>query len=693
MSSELEKQEAGGQAEASAQVESVTSAPTDETDPATDTASAVAPSQAPAEPPPETEQSSTPSAQADSGVPPASVPPPLLVVARQTEPEAQVLEPSPSPRHWQDVLGWVLLLAVTGLGMFLRFYELGLKPLHHDEGVNGWFIMRLLDEGKYAYNPKNYHGPLLYVLNTLPVIIAGQTDAALRFMPALLGGLAVPAMALFLRPLGWAGVLLAAAYIAVAPVEVYFSKTAIHEIYNFTFNVTLAGAIVAWIHTRRQVWLTAAVVSLVCLFGTKETTIITVAAVVPALLGALYLGRGPLPSPGMMVQTSSWLGRLVAVPWYLGAALLIEKEALKKAAWIGLAVWAFLFSFWLNPLGLGSFFAAFFLWGDTGVEGKGHEKIWYYFFTHLLWPYYRPEVLLGGFGLLWGALRRQRLALFALGWFVLAAAAYAIIPYKTPWCVLSFSTPLFIGMGVLGQNAVGELRYGTLLTRAISAVLLLASLGMLVQHAVPLGSYEQAFQKFIAPFGPREARAADREVARVLFSPHNSWTLNLEEYDVKGHPFIYVQNVREYDYLTTDLNNLLTVGQVGGDEKKPVMMLIDAKNPMRWYLRKSGTQLWRKKWDEDAKKKLKEGLDVICVSKEEANAVKGSMGPDYVFRRYHERPGRKIDLYVKKSLWEAYEDAARRGVVSAPSPTFKEKSTSDRRTPEMKEAWSKRAMN
>src|SRR5207302_8045313 len=45
---------------------------------------------------------------------------------------------------------------------FLRLYDLNLVPLHHDEGVNGSFLMKLVHDGIYKYDPQNYHGPTLY---------------------------------------------------------------------------------------------------------------------------------------------------------------------------------------------------------------------------------------------------------------------------------------------------------------------------------------------------------------------------------------------------------------------------------------------------------------------------------------------------------------------------------------------------
>src|SRR5688572_22085738 len=55
-------------------------------------------------------------------------------------------------------------VVVTAVAAFLRFYELGLKPFHHDEGVNGWFLTNLVRDGLYKYDPANYHGPTLYYI-------------------------------------------------------------------------------------------------------------------------------------------------------------------------------------------------------------------------------------------------------------------------------------------------------------------------------------------------------------------------------------------------------------------------------------------------------------------------------------------------------------------------------------------------
>ena len=64
-----------------------------------------------------------------------------------------------------DLMWWVSCGVITFLAVAMRFYELGMKPLHHDEGVNGFFLTNLFRDGAYKYDPANYHGPTLYYIS------------------------------------------------------------------------------------------------------------------------------------------------------------------------------------------------------------------------------------------------------------------------------------------------------------------------------------------------------------------------------------------------------------------------------------------------------------------------------------------------------------------------------------------------
>ncbi|MCL4236429.1 MAG: hypothetical protein KJ042_18150, partial [Deltaproteobacteria bacterium] len=132
----------------------------------------------------------------------------------------------PLPRSFLAIAA--LVLVVSGV---LRFSRLDLKPMHHDEGVNHHFVDRFLIGEGYAYNPENFHGPLLYEIAFPVVALLGDDEVVLRSMPAAIGLLAI-AVALAAAPLvGAVGALFGAGVLAVAAPDVYFSRTFIHEVY------------------------------------------------------------------------------------------------------------------------------------------------------------------------------------------------------------------------------------------------------------------------------------------------------------------------------------------------------------------------------------------------------------------------------------------------------------------------------
>src|SRR3989440_10887575 len=77
--------------------------------------------------------------------------------------EAGALAPGDISDSTYRLLGAAILI----VGAILRLFYLTLVPLHHDEGVNGNFLVTLVRDGKYIYDPQNYHGPTLYFFSSL----------------------------------------------------------------------------------------------------------------------------------------------------------------------------------------------------------------------------------------------------------------------------------------------------------------------------------------------------------------------------------------------------------------------------------------------------------------------------------------------------------------------------------------------
>ncbi len=90
--------------------------------------------------------------------------------------------------HYSWLVGCI---AITAVAIFLRFYDLALKPLHHDEGVNGYFLVTLFREGIYKYDPTNYHGPTLYYISLFFTKLFGLDTLPIRWSVAIFGVLTV----------------------------------------------------------------------------------------------------------------------------------------------------------------------------------------------------------------------------------------------------------------------------------------------------------------------------------------------------------------------------------------------------------------------------------------------------------------------------------------------------------------------
>jgi uncharacterized protein (TIGR03663 family) len=154
-------------------------------------------------------------------------------------------------------------ILVTLIAAFWRFYELTLKPLHHDEGVNGYFLVTLFRDGLYKYDPSNYHGPTLYYISLAFTKLFGLETFWIRASVAIFGVLMV-VMVLFLRRyIGTIGSLAAALFLALSPGMVYISRYFIHEIFFVFCSLGIVLGVLFFIEGRKpNVWAVASMVIL-----------------------------------------------------------------------------------------------------------------------------------------------------------------------------------------------------------------------------------------------------------------------------------------------------------------------------------------------------------------------------------------------------------------------------------------------
>jgi uncharacterized protein (TIGR03663 family) len=344
---------------------------------------------------------------------------------------------------------------IIGFAALLRFFLLGIKPPHFDEGINGWFVDQLVKNGFYRYDPTNYHGPLHFYVLFLSQTLFGRNLWALR-LPVVLVSIFCVWLTLKFEPfVGRNASRLAALAMAVSPGFLFYGRYSIHEVWLVLFSMLfILGLLGLWrFGTTNYLW--CAGMGLTGMILTKETYVIHVGCAVVAA-GVCYFSNylTPLPDPTPVKQKWDYVDLAVIV--MTGMALIVF-------------FYSGTFLHWSGVKGLYQAYAA---WFATGQEGHGHEKPWYYWLKLIAryeWPVL-AGLILCLFCQRFKTISLRYLAIYGVGTLI----AYSIVHYKTPWCIISIIWPLLFlfGAGIL----LIPLRYA----RPATAILLCASLGSTV---------------------------------------------------------------------------------------------------------------------------------------------------------------------------------------------------------------------
>jgi uncharacterized protein (TIGR03663 family) len=506
-------------------------------------------------------------------------------------------------RIWYWLCGGILATAAV-----LRLFELTLKPLHHDEGVNGLFLTNLFRTGYYHYDPANYHGPSLYyfawIVTTINSIFYGKdglSTFAIRLVTVLFGLGVIWLLLCLRRQLGTFGALAAAIVAAVSPGMVFFSRYFIHEILFVFFTLGIVVCVLRYRETGRPRDFLLATASAALLGTTKETWIITVGVWLIAIpCTTFYLRWRKLPSAGASA------GQKAADP--AASVAPAPRESSPRSGWsrsqlygaagaIFISLWVLLYSsFFTNfPQGVYDSVRTFGYWFVT--SGSAHEYGWTKYLEWLS-KSELPVMILGALGIViafWRA--RERFAVLVAFWSLGILAAYSLVHYKTPWCALNIILPFIImagyGLEQLYQNAVGRWAF---LALALAA-------GVALYQAV---------------------------------------VLNFVEYDDDSQPYVYAHTHREILSLVEEIDSIAA----GRPEDKQIGISIMSPEhwPLPWYLRDyPKAAYWGRVVDSSE--------PILIVHENQLAEVDRTLGARY--RRiegYDLRPGVRLYLYLRRDM-------------------------------------------
>ena len=400
-------------------------------------------------------------------------------------------------------IGAIVIFLIAAV---LRFYNLNLVPLHHDEGVNGNFLVRLVREGFYQYDPANYHGPTLYYFSAIIPWITkllfgsavrdnyGLTTFNIRLITALFGLGTIVLVFLLRRRLGTVATLSASLLLAVSPGAVYLSRYFIHESLFVFFTLGIVVACIWAYDTRRLGYLIPAGACAALLFATKETAMISAGVLVIALgLTVVYMRFNRNPSVYYGSKRNKPAGGINRIIDEMGGTSSII-PAIATTLFVFFALYLLFYSsFFTNSKGITDSLQTFAVWTKTGTSAHVHPASMY-----LTWLFRleSPLLLLGAAGAAIVVLKpKNSFALFSALWAFGLIAAYSLIPYKTPWLILNFVIPLALISGYAIQ-AIYDMDHGQL---RLASVVLLVAVAVATYQSIDLNfvNYDNDSPKYV----------------------------------------------------------------------------------------------------------------------------------------------------------------------------------------------------
>lgn len=189
-----------------------------------------------------------------------------------------------------------IFLLIFIITIFLRFWQLDLKLLHHDEAIHSWFSYELLTKGTWVYDP-SYHGPFLYYVTAGMFSLFGDSDLVARLLPSLFGTLLIPLVYCIYR-IGYINkkqTLFAALFLAVSPDMVYFSRFLRHDIFMLFFSLLLLVAILYYFEYGQTRFAIIAAIAMAGGLCCKEEMPIIILIFASFFIYAIWRGKFKLP--------------------------------------------------------------------------------------------------------------------------------------------------------------------------------------------------------------------------------------------------------------------------------------------------------------------------------------------------------------------------------------------------------------
>ena len=341
-----------------------------------------------------------------------------------------------------------LILLIAAAATAFRLSELSARPMHGDEAVNAFKLGETIEGRGYKYDPHEYHGPTLNYLSLAAARLggvdrhAGLNEFILRSVPVIFGTMLLLLLLPVVDGLGRIAAVFAALFMGVSPAMNFYSRYFIHEMLLVVFTAGFIICVYRYLKKPSALWALLAGGCLGLMHATKETFVIALGAMAGALMVLLCARR----------RGGQWRDDIKRVGPAHGVLMLLAAVSVSMTLFS---------SFFSNASGVADSILTYTTYLDRAGGVNDHEHPWHYYLGLLGYyqfadgPVFSELIILllalVGLGFVArGAVPEGCTALlrFVALYTVLMTLGYSLIPYKTPWCLLSFYHGIILLAGV-----------------------------------------------------------------------------------------------------------------------------------------------------------------------------------------------------------------------------------------------------
>jgi uncharacterized protein (TIGR03663 family) len=515
---------------------------------------------------------------------------------------------------------YVIFLSIFLISGVLRFYDLTVRPIHHDDGVSGWFRENIYNgcfnlprteqnyesyekscvSGKnsaycvaghpmgyndyfiqqcgtsYTYDPE-YHGPFQYILGAWTFAVFGISDYTLRAPGCFFSSLTIILLLFLRKEMGDIGTLVSAGLLAVSPSMVYFSQFVYQDAYLIFFSLLAVVSAARFLSDKKLTWFYIWAAAIAIMIAVKESAHITFFSAF-VFLSAYSLWE-------YKKRKTKFLDALYHTHD-------IKLTHMITALFIFMALYAFFYSNMFTNTGniTKAIEKGITFWLNRSTTWSGQFKPFDYYLD-ILWGY-ETAISLLSFAALF--VLRSTFSKWCAWWSLTTLVIYSCIPYKTPWLDINFVLPMALLAGA-GVNEYVLMLKGR--KRYLPALII-----------IPL----------------------------LFYSLYTAWDVTYVNYNDERNKLSYVSTLDDYTELIKDVS---AKADILGKNNTNISIVVTDPWPLPWSLRDykvsyGGSQLRSR---------------IIIAEKDDYSIISSDMRKSYdAPRKYEIRKWMYVYVYSRK---------------------------------------------